>query len=57
MTVHFLHIRKTGGTAIAEALRPVAASMESYYTAMARLSDVPRDQQVVFLCGTPCLDL
>lgn len=54
MTVHFLHIRKTGGTALAEALRPVAASYGIVLHGHAtRLSDVPRDQQVVFFVRHP----
>lgn len=54
MSVHFLHIRKTGGTAIAEALRPIA---ESYGIVLhdhsTKLRDVPPDHQVVFFVRHP----
>lgn len=54
MCIHFLHIRKTGGTAITEALRPVADShgivLHDHQT---RLSDVPRDHRVVFFVRHP----
>ncbi len=54
MPVHFLHIRKTGGTAIAEALRPIA---ESYGIVLhdhnTKLSDVPPGDQVVFFVRHP----
>jgi len=52
--VHFLHIRKTGGTAIAEALRPIAASygivLHDHST---KLSDVPPGHQMVFFVRHP----
>jgi sulfotransferase famil protein len=52
--VHFLHVRKTGGTAIAEALRPFADAygivLHEHTT---RLSDVPRDDRVVFFVRHP----
>jgi hypothetical protein len=52
--VHFLHIRKTGGTAIAEALRPIAGSyglvLHDHAT---KLSDIPRDHKVVFFVRHP----
>ncbi len=52
--IHFLHIRKTGGTAIAEALRPVA---EQYGLVLhdhsVRLCDIPRDHLVIFFVRHP----
>ncbi len=54
LPIHFLHIRKTGGTAIIEALRPVADSCGIVLHGHAtRLSDVPRDHQVVFFVRHP----
>ncbi len=54
MSVDFLHVRKTGGTAVAEALRPVAQSfgiiLHDHHT---RLSDIPRDHQVFFFVRHP----
>jgi hypothetical protein len=52
--VHFLHIRKTGGTAIIEALRPIADSYGIVLHGHAtKLSDVPQDHQVVFFVRHP----
>lgn len=52
--VHFLHIRKTGGTAVAEALGPVA---ERYglmlHPHATKLCDVPRHHRVVFFVRHP----
>lgn len=52
--IHFLHIRKTGGTAIMEALRPVA---ESYgiilHTHATRLKDIPCKDRVIFFVRHP----
>lgn len=52
--IHFLHIRKTGGTAIAEALRPIASNydivLHDHHT---RLSDVPRTHRVIFFVRHP----
>jgi Sulfotransferase family len=54
MPIHFLHIGKTGGTAIAEALSPVAQQfgivMHAHDT---KLSDVPRDDRVFFFVRHP----
>lgn len=54
MPVHFLHIRKTGGTAVTEALRPVADShgliLHDHST---KLRDVPPEDQVVFFVRHP----
>lgn len=54
MPVHFLHIRKTGGTAIIEALRPIAEShgivLHGHAT---KLSDIPCHHQVVFFVRHP----
>ena len=52
--VHFLHIRKTGGTAIAEALTPVARFygivLHNHST---KLSDIPASSKVVFFVRHP----
>jgi len=52
--VHFLHIRKTGGTAIAEALKPVARFygivLHGHST---KLSDIPASSKVVFFVRHP----
>jgi len=52
--VHFLHVGKTGGTAIIEALRPVA---EEYRIVLhphsTKLSDVPHDHRVFFFVRHP----
>jgi len=54
VSVHFLHIRKTGGTAIIEALRPIADSYSIVlHDHATKLSDVPRDHQVVFFVRHP----
>ncbi len=54
MPIHFLHIRKTGGTAIAEALRPIAAEFNILlHDHATRLSDIPRHDQVVFFVRHP----
>jgi hypothetical protein len=54
MPTHFLHIRKTGGTAIAEALRPIAASCDIVlHNHDTRLSDVPFAHRVVFFVRHP----
>lgn len=52
--VHFLHIRKTGGTAIAEALRPVAGRYGLVLHGHAtKLREIPRDHLVVFFVRHP----
>jgi hypothetical protein len=52
--VHFLHIGKTGGTAITEALRPIAQGNGIVlHTHATRLSDIPRDQLVFFFVRHP----
>src|ERR1700722_7253993 len=52
--VHFLHIRKTGGTAIAEALHPFADGygiiLHEHST---RLNEIPSDHRVVFFVRHP----
>jgi hypothetical protein len=52
--IHFLHIRKTGGTAVAEALRPVARCyglvLHDHSTT---LSDIPVSDKVVFFVRHP----
>jgi hypothetical protein len=52
--VHFLHIRKTGGTAVAEALRPIASRyglvLHDHGTT---LRDIPCDHFVVFFVRHP----
>lgn len=52
--VHFLHIGKTGGTAIAEALRPIAEDfgilLHNHET---KLRDVPRRDRVFFFLRHP----
>lgn len=52
--VHFLHVRKTGGTAIAEALRPFANAygivLHEHST---RLQEVPPDHRVFFFVRNP----
>jgi len=52
--VHFLHIRKTGGTAIAEALGPIAKRhgivLHDHST---KLRDVPREDRVFFFVRHP----
>jgi hypothetical protein len=52
--VHFLHIGKTGGTAIADALRPVAADYGILlHNHDKKLSDVPRHDRVFFFVRHP----
>jgi len=52
--IHFLHIRKTGGTAIIEALRPVAQSYGIIlHTHSTKLKDVPREDRVIFFVRHP----
>jgi Sulfotransferase family len=52
--VHFLHIRKTGGTAIAEALKPVARRFEIVlHPHSTRLCDIPPDHRVFFFVRHP----
>ena len=52
--VHFLHVRKTGGTAVIEALRPVADQYGIVLHGHAtRLVDIPRDQFVFFFLRHP----
>lgn len=52
--VHFLHIRKTGGTALSEALRPFAdAHGIILHEHSAKLCDVPHDHRVVFFVRHP----
>lgn len=54
MSVDFLHIRKTGGTAIAEAIRPVAESFGiTLHDHRTRLKDIPRAHHVVFFVRQP----
>jgi len=52
--VHFLHIGKTGGTAVIEALNPVASQfgivLHNHHT---RLRDIPRDDRVFFFVRHP----
>lgn len=52
--VHFLHIRKTGGTALAEALRSIAPRygiiLHDHQT---KLRDIPRDHKVFFFVRNP----
>ena len=52
--LHFLHIGKTGGTAIKHALTPVAAERQIVLHGHgARLSDVATGEQVIFLLRDP----
>jgi hypothetical protein len=52
--VHFLHVRKTGGTAIIEALRPVASQYALIlHDHATKLRDVPADHRVVFFVRHP----
>lgn len=52
--LHFLHIGKTGGTAIKHALTPVAAERQIVLHGHgARLSDVAPGEQVIFLLRDP----
>jgi hypothetical protein len=52
--VHFLHIRKTGGTAISEALNPIAPRFGIVLHAHdTRLSDIPRQARVFFFVRHP----
>jgi len=52
--VHFLHIRKTGGTAIIEALKPVAQSHGiELHPHATKLRDVPDHHQVIFFVRHP----
>lgn len=52
--IHFLHIGKTGGTAVAEALRPVAEDFGILlHDHDKRLSEVPRDHRVFFFVRHP----
>lgn len=52
--VHFLHIRKTGGTALIEALSPVAQDfgivLHAHHT---KLRDIPQDHRVFFFVRHP----
>jgi len=52
--VHFLHIRKTGGTAVIEALRPVASRYALVlHDHATRLADIPDDHLVFFFVRHP----
>jgi len=52
--VHFLHVRKTGGTAIIEALRPLASTYKIViHDHSTRLRDIPRDEKSVFFVRHP----
>src|SRR5262249_7763882 len=52
--VHFLHIRKTGGTAIIEALRPVAQPFRIVLHAHdTKLGEIPPDHKVFFFVRHP----
>jgi hypothetical protein len=52
--VHFLHIRKTGGTAVAEAMGPHAQEFGIVLHAHStKLSDIPRDHRVFFFVRHP----
>jgi hypothetical protein len=54
LPVHFLHIRKTGGTAVTEALGPVALKFGIMLHAHnTKLSDIPRDHRVFFFVRHP----
>jgi Sulfotransferase family len=49
-TFHFLHVRKTGGTAIKEALRPVAAAFRLLlHSHQVKAASLPPDERY-FLC-------
>ena len=54
--LHFLHIRKTGGTAIKEALRDVVET-EKYFIRLhshkTRLIDIPKNEKVFFFLRDP----
>lgn len=55
-TVHFLHIRKTGGTAIKEALKNVADA-ENFNLVLhphnVRLQDIPQGEKIFFFLRDP----
>ncbi|MGR3617060.1 MAG: hypothetical protein ACU0BB_13590 [Paracoccaceae bacterium] len=54
--IHFLHISKTGGTALFHALRPVSETQERYiflHEHWVRLRDIPTGQKVVFFTRDP----
>jgi hypothetical protein len=52
--VHFLHVRKTGGTAVTEVLTPVAQNFGIIlHPHSTRLCDIPRDHQVFFFVRHP----
>ena len=52
--VHFLHIRKTGGTALAEALRPIAQRYQIIlHDHQTKLNQVPADHKVFFFVRNP----
>lgn len=52
--IHFLHIGKTGGTAIVEALRPIADDFGIVlHDHDKRLSEIPRHQRVFFFVRHP----
>ncbi len=52
--VHFLHIRKTGGTAVVDALTPVAQRFHLVlHPHSTKLSDIPRDHRVFFFVRHP----
>ena len=52
--IHFLHIRKTGGTALTEALGPIAQEFGIVLHAHnTKLSDIPQDHRVFFFVRHP----
>lgn len=52
--VHFLHIRKTGGTAVKVALNPVAAAFSiRLHPHKTRLADVPESEKTFFVVRDP----
>ena len=52
--VHFLHIPKTGGTALGTALRPVAHAFSiMFHGHFMRLADIPIAENVVFMVRDP----
>ena len=52
--VHFLHIRKTGGTAIGETLSPIAQQFGiQLHPHSTKLCEIPRDDRVFFFVRHP----
>jgi hypothetical protein len=52
--IHFLHIGKTGGTAVKHALKPLASMANlALHSHPVRLSDIPAGERVVFLLRDP----